>query len=82
MFVATVLEGRSPRAAAKSCDCSPALLSKRVGELEKEFGLPLKQLQNYREPLLEMETSVKGQRYARKRRGAPQDEAGQYEDYS
>ncbi len=80
VFVATVLEGRSQRAAAKSCDCSPALLSKRVGELEKEFGLPLKQLQNYAKPLLEMETSVKGQRYARKKRGAPQDEAGQYDD--
>jgi len=80
VFVATVLEGRSQRAAAKSCDCSPALLSKRVGELEKEFGLPLKQLQNYTQPLLEMETSVKGQRYARKKRGAPPDEAGQYEE--
>ena len=77
VFVAAVLEGRSQREAAKSCDCSPALLSKRVGELEREFGLPLQQLQNYAQPLLEMETSVKGQRYARKRRGAPADEAGQ-----
>jgi hypothetical protein len=80
VFVATVLEGRSQRAAAKSCDCSPALLSKRVGELEKEFRLPLKQLQNYAKTLLDMETSVKGQRYARKKRGAPQDEAGQYDE--
>jgi len=80
VFVATVLEGRSQRAAAKSCHCSPALLSKRVGELEQEFRLPLKQLQNYTQPLLEMETSVKGQRYARKNRGAPPDETGQYED--
>jgi hypothetical protein len=79
VFVATVLEGRSQRAAAKSCGCSPALLSKRVGELETEFGLPLKQLQNYAQPLLEMETSVRGQRYARKGRGAPEDEAGQYD---
>ena len=49
-------------------------------ELEKEFGLPLRQLQNYAQPLLEMETSVRGQRYARKKRGAPQDETGQYEE--
>ena len=80
VFVATVLEGRSQRAAAISCDCSPALLSRRVGELEKEFGLPLKQLQNYAKPLLEMETSVKGQRYARKKGGAPQDEPAQDDD--
>ena len=45
-----------------------------------EFGLPLKQLQNYAKPLLEMETSVKGQRYASKRRGAAEDEAGQYDE--
>ncbi len=80
VFVATVVEGRSQRAAAKSCGCSPALLSKRVGELEKELGLPLKQLQNYAQPLLEMETSVKGQRYASKRGGAPEDEAAQYDE--
>lgn len=80
VFIATVLQGRSQRAAARSCDCSPALLSKRVGELEQEFGLPLRQLQNYAKPLLEMETSVKGQRYARKKGGAPQDETGQYEE--
>jgi hypothetical protein len=80
VFVATVLEGRSQRAAAKSCDCSPALLSRRVGELEKEFGLSLKQLQNYAKPLLDMETSVKGQRYARKKRGAPPDETGQFDE--
>ena len=80
VFVATVLEGRSQKAAAESCDCSPALLSKRVGELEKEFGLPLKQLQNYAQPLLEMETSVRGQRYARKRSAPPVDESGQYDE--
>ena len=58
---------------------APALLSKRVGELEEEFGLPLEQLQNYAQPLLEIGTSVKGQRYARRRSGAPEDEAGQPE---
>ena len=77
VFVATVIEGLSQRAAAKRCGCSPALLNNRVGELEKEFGLSLKELQNYAKPLLDLETSVKGQRYARKRHGAPPDQPGE-----
>ena len=79
-FVATVLEGLSQRAAAKKCDCSPAQMSKRVGQLSTEFGLPLKQLQDYAKPILEMQTSVKGDRYARKKHGAVQDEPAQYDD--
>jgi len=51
-----------------------------VGELEKEFGLPLKQLQKLRPAPPGHGTSVKGQRYARKKRGAPLDEAGQHDE--
>lgn len=70
VFVATVLEGLSQRAAAKKCDCSPAQMSKRVGELKKEFGMPLKQLQNYAKPLLDMQTAVKGERRRKRKPGS------------
>lgn len=70
VFVATVLEGLSQRAAAKKCGCSPAQMSKRVRELVREFGLPLKQLQNYARPLLEMQTSVKGDRRRKRKPGS------------
>jgi hypothetical protein len=70
VFVATVLEGRSQRAAAKQCDCSPAQMSKRVRELVAEFGMPLKQLQNYGKELVDMQTSVKGDRRRKRRPGS------------
>ncbi len=70
VFMATVMDGLSQRAAAKKCDCSPAQMSKRVGELEREFGLPLKQLQNYIKPILEMQTAVKGERRRKRKPGS------------
>jgi hypothetical protein len=70
VFVATVLEGASQREAARRCECSPALMSKRVGELKGEFGLSLKQLQNYAKPLLEMQTSVRGERRRKRKPGS------------
>ena len=70
VFMATVVDGLSQRAAAKKCGCSPAQMSKRAGELKKEFGLPLKQLQNYIKPILEMQTSVKGDRRRKRKPGS------------
>jgi hypothetical protein len=70
VFVATVLDGLSQSKAAKRCECSPAQISKRVKELKVEFGMPLKQLQNYAKPLLEMQTSVKGDRRRKRKPGS------------
>jgi hypothetical protein len=70
VFMATVMDGLSQRAAAKKCECSPAQMSKRVGELEREFGLPLKQLQNYIKPILEMQTAVKGEQRRKRKPGS------------
>jgi hypothetical protein len=70
VFVATVLDGLSQSAAAKRCECSPAQMSKRVKQLKVEFGMPLKQLQNYAKPLLDMQTSVKGDRRRKRKPGS------------
>ena len=70
VFVATVLDGLSQSAAAKRCECSPAQMSKRVKELKVEFGMPLKQLQNFAKPLLEMQTSVKGDQRRKRKPGS------------
>ncbi len=70
VFVATVLDGLSQSAAAKRCKCSPAQMSKRVKELKMEFGMPLKHLQNFAKPLLEMQTSVKGDRRRKRKPGS------------
>ncbi len=74
VFVLTVLEGLAHRAAAKRCECSLGLLATRVAELEAEFGIPLKQLKAYVSPLLELETTVKGDRRRKRKSGAGADE--------
>ena len=70
VLIAIVLDGLSQRRAAKQCDCSLGQISKRVKELEKEFGLPLKQLENQLKPMLEMQTSVKGERHRKRKPGS------------
>lgn len=76
VFVLTVLEGFSHRAAARRCKCSLGLLATRAAELEEEFGIPLKQLKAYVSPLLELETSVKGDRRRKRKAGAAADGFG------
>ena len=70
VFVLVVLDGLSQRAAAKECKCSLGLLSGRVGELETEFDLRLEQLKAYTKPILEMQTSVKGERKQKRKPGS------------
>lgn len=78
VFMAVVHGQMRYREAAKKCGCSLGTLNTRVHELETEFGMSIKQLQAYAGPLLDMETSVKGQRTAKKRQGAQQEEPEQY----
>jgi hypothetical protein len=70
VFVLTVLDGLTQRAAARKCGCSVGQMSKRVGELEKEFGLPLERLRAFASPILEMQTSVKGERKRERKPGS------------
>lgn len=62
VFVHTVLKGGSQRAAAKKWDCSLGHASKRVKEMEREFGHPVKVLRAYARRLVEMSATVKGRR--------------------
>ena len=80
VFNVVVMERTKYRAAAKKCGCSVGTLTTRIRELEAEFGLPVKQLQAFADRLLDMQTSVKGQRTAKKKQGAPKDEPEQYAD--
>jgi hypothetical protein len=75
VFRLLVLEGHSQGKAARLCDCAPALISRRVRTIESRFGISIEQLRNYASDILEMEASVKGDRY-RKRRGGE----AEYED--
>ncbi len=77
VFVHLVLEGNSQRAAAKICDCAEGLMSGRVKELVTIFKRSLKELKALRTPIVEMQTSVKGDR---KRKRAPGSPAGKFAD--
>ncbi len=80
VFRLTVLEGHSQGQTARLCKCVPALISRRVKTIESRFDMSIDQLRNFASVILEMESSVKGDRTRKKKRGAPKDEPGQYDD--
>jgi hypothetical protein len=80
VFRLTVLEGHSQAKAAGLCGCVPALISRRVKTIESRFGMSIERLRNFASDILEMEASVKEDRYRKRKRGAPLDEAEQCDD--
>lgn len=77
VFVMVVLEDKSQREAAKACDCTEGLMSARVKELRGIFDRNIQQLKALRRPILEMQTSVKGDR---RRKRAPGSHVGGFAD--
>jgi len=77
VFVMVVLEDKSQREAAKACDCTEGTMSGRVKELREIFGRSIQQLKALRRPILEMQTSVKGDR---RQKRAPGSRAGGFAD--
>ena len=62
VFEYLVLQGVSGDQTARKCRCAPSLISARAKTLQERFGLSLRQLQSYESALVEMETTVKGDR--------------------
>jgi hypothetical protein len=73
VFEYLVLQGLSGERTARKCRCAPSLISARVKTLQERFGLSVRQLQNYASALVEMETTVKGDRRHRRASGPPDD---------
>ena len=73
VFEYLVLHGLSGERTARQCRCAPSLISARVKTLQERFGLSVRQLQNYASALVEMETTVKGDRRHRRASGPPDD---------
>jgi hypothetical protein len=82
VFRLTVLEGHSQGKTARLCGCVPALISRRVKTIESRFGMSIERLRNFASVILEMEASVKGDRYRKRKGGAPSDERARYDDGS
>ena len=74
VFRLTVLEGRPQKKVALLCDCTPSLISRRVASIEKTFDTPIKELRSMASPILDLESTVKGERRRPKKSGAlPED---------
>jgi hypothetical protein len=77
VFRLVVLEGHSQAKAARLCGCVPALISRRVRTIESRFEMSIEQLRNFASDILEMEATVKADRYGKRKRGASRDEPAQ-----
>ena len=63
--------------AAVACKCAASLITKRVAAIEGHFGMPMKRLCDFASDMKERQRTVKGDRYAKKKRGAVRDEEQQ-----
>ena len=70
VFRITVLDRRTQKEAATLCKCRESLMSRRVEDLEKEFGMSIEELRYYGSQVLDLESSVKGERNRKKALGA------------
>ena len=80
VFMLVVMEGRSQRETAIKCDCSLALISLRVKELEREFQRSVAKLRALASDLAELRTTVKGDELRKRNQGARADQFERPED--
>ena len=80
VFELMVFKGHGQNETARLCKCAPSLITRRVATIESHFGISVEQLRNYATVLTEMDRSVKGQRYAKKKHGPPKEEPGPYDE--
>ena len=59
---------------AVACKCAPSLITRRVALIEGHFHMPIEKLIAYASDLKERQTTVKRDRYAKKKQGAMSDD--------
>lgn len=74
VFLCVVVDGLSQREAARKCNCSLALISVRVKELEREFKRSVAKLKALASELVELQTTVKGDELRKRKQGARADQ--------
>ena len=65
---------------ALECKCAASLITRRVALIERHFAMPIERLRAFASDLKERQRTVKGDRYAKKKRGAVRDEPAQFDD--
>jgi hypothetical protein len=73
IFELTVLQGLSQKDAAMRCrpPCSPSLVTRRVQDIEREFGLTIERLRDFASDLRERDSTVKADRVRKTKHGGP-----------
>ena len=64
---------------ALECKCVASLITKRVALIERHFDMPIERLRAFASDLKERQRTVKGDRYAKKKRGAVRAESAQFD---
>ena len=80
VFDLMVFQKRTKAETAVVCKCARSLITKRVALIQGHFRLTIEKLQDYASDLKERQRTVKGDRYAKKKRGAAPDEPADYDD--
>ena len=62
---------------AEACKCAASLITRRVATIEGHFGLSMEKLCDFASDIKERQRTVRGDRYAKKKRGAVRDELEQ-----
>lgn len=80
VFDLMVFKKKTKTETADECDCVQSLITKRVALIEDHFHMPMEKLLAHASHLKERLSTVKGDRYAKKKHGAIRDEPEQYKD--
>ncbi len=80
VFDLMVFKQKTKAETALACKCVASSITKRVALIESHFAMPIERLRAFASDLKERQTTVKGDRYARKKHGDARDEPQQCDD--
>lgn len=80
VFDLMILKKLTHAETAVACKCAPSLITRRVGVIEGHFQMTMLELLDFASDLKERQTTVKADKYAKKKHGSPQIDAQEPDD--
>ncbi len=80
VFDLMVLKKLNHAETAAECGCVPSLVTRRVAMIERHFRMTIEKLRDFASDLKERQTTVKADKYAKKKHGSPQVDAKEPDD--
>ena len=75
VFDLMILKKLTHAETAVACKCAPSLITRRVAVIERHFQMTMLELLDFASDLKERQTTVKADKYAKKKHGSPQVDA-------